>query len=124
MRAIAAAEILKQLHPDATAVSLRQMNGEACREISVADLKRLVAAGMVACAIIRGHRQFRLTVPTDQAFRALGESSAKVKDLFHSDASVTVMRSAAGIPRIYKQHHPARCSAWPHLAKQEHEGAV
>jgi hypothetical protein len=112
------------LHPSATRVSLRRMDGEACREIGIAELKALAAEGHVV-GLVGGRgrlRQIRPMVPPDQAFRDLGETRARVKDLFHSDANDTVRRSDSAIPKIHKAHHKQHCDAWNDTAARVSNG--
>jgi hypothetical protein len=100
------------------------MGGEPCREIGITELIALAAEGHVV-GLVGGRgrlRQIRLTVPPDQAFRGLGETRARVKDLFHSDANDTVRRSDPAIPKIHKEHHKQHCYAWNDTAARVSNG--
>lgn len=112
---IFASEILSHIHPDVTCKTIRGTDGSPCAEISIEHLKILIANDHVI-----GHgrgrklREIWLTVPPDVAFRGLGETSAKVKDAIHSDASIAIQRSLETIPKCHKKHHMGRCLSWPH----------
>src|ERR1019366_10672540 len=115
MKTIPASEVLNQLHPETTVVSLRCMAGEPCREITIEELKMLVDVGHVV-GLVGGRgrlRQIRLAVPPDEAFRDIGETRARTHDAMHCDSSVTVVRSGPNVSKHYKQHHLAHCHAWP-----------
>jgi hypothetical protein len=117
---IPASEILKHIHPDAVHISLRTPSGNECQEITVEDLKALIASEHVEGIIRRGKlHEIRLTVPPDVAFRELGETRAKIKDQLHCDANVTVIRSADTLPGFRKQHHRGHCLAWNETENRE-----
>lgn len=109
---IPADQILKHIHPDATHVSVRTVDGSPCREFSIEELKVLIAAGAVI-GIVRGNtfRKIKLTVSTDKAFRELGESQQQVKDALHSDANKTTLRDGSAW-RGRRKHNNALCLGW------------
>jgi hypothetical protein len=109
---IPADQILKHIHPDATHVSVRTVDGSPCREFSIEELKVLIAAGAVI-GIVRGNtfRKIKLTVSTDKAFRELGESQQQVKDALHSDANRTTLRDGSAW-RGRRKHNNALCLGW------------
>lgn len=118
MKSITAEEIVLLVHPDATFVSLREMDGTPCRPVTVEELKALAANGHVAGLVTgRGKlRQIRLTVPPNKAFDALGETGARIKGLQNSDASITTKEEELpNLPMPITQHHKQRCASWPHV---------
>jgi hypothetical protein len=110
---ISASELLSYIDPQASRVSIRTQSGDKCREISLEDLKVMIAAGHVVGLARKGHklREIRLTVPPDVAFREVGETRAKVKDQLHSDASLTTCRSDNAVAKHIRKHH-RRTGLW------------
>ena len=110
---VPSSKVLAYVHPDAVSIDVYTPSGAPCRQITIEELKALVAAEYVV-AVVRGRkmRRVELTVPPDIAFRQLGETRAKVKDQLHSDANVTTQRSAPTLPSFHKRHHTAHCNAW------------
>lgn len=107
---IPTSEIHRYIHPDATCVSIRQDDGSPCREISLENLKVLIARGYVI-GIPRGRKlkEIRLTVGPDVAFRELGETRQRVKDCVHTDANRTTLRADEGKARHQRKHNNAVC---------------
>ena len=120
MHTIASSEVVNHIHPEAITVSLRQMNGDPCREIGIEELKALAANEHVIGLGRRGKLlQIRLTVAPDQAFRELGETRIRVQDALHSEANITTIKeSIPNSPKI-TQHHKAHCGAWDETRLEE-----
>ena len=72
---VPSSKVLAYIHPAATSIQLCDQIGNPCREITIEELKALVAA-------VRGRkmRRVELTVPPNVAFRQLGETGARVKE--------------------------------------------
>jgi hypothetical protein len=110
---LTASELVARIHPDATSVSVRARDGGPFREVSIEELQCLVDRAFVI-GICRGQklRQIQLTVPPDVASRELCRTRRRLKDVLHSDASQTTLRSLENLPKFRRRHHQGRCLAW------------
>jgi hypothetical protein len=103
-----------------TTFSLCFENGDPIKAIDTGELLTLAEQGYVYARVRGRIRAVILLVPVAVAFRALGETKKRIKNVFHSDASDTTIRRSN--LRNTTSHHAYHCLKWPRFPLQSPSG--